>query len=138
MRRRVEEGVCEVDCVDPRGVAGAARAVPPEQALRRAAEAFKALANPSRLRVLRALEGRELCVCDLSRVLRLSMSGTSQHLRDLRRLGAIDFRVSGKLVYYSLADPFWSAIAARVLERPGNGEAALRGPRLPRARRVPA
>ena len=111
------EGLCEVNLVDPSVVLQAQMAQPPDQDLQRVADAFRALANPNRLRVLKALEGRELCVCDLREVLGISMSGTSQVLRELRNLGAVQFRTEGKLAYYRLADPTWSDLAESVLEK---------------------
>jgi ArsR family transcriptional regulator, lead/cadmium/zinc/bismuth-responsive transcriptional repressor len=116
-QRLVAEGVCEVDVVDAARVAEARGELPPEAGLRKARDAFKVLAHVSRLRILSALDGRELCVCDVSRVLGLSMSGTSQHLRELRNLGAVDYRAAGKLVYYTLAERFWLELTETVLER---------------------
>ena len=115
--RNAAEGVCEVDFVDPSNVAEARLALPPDGDLRRVADAFRVLANPNRLRALKALQGRELCVCDLRDVLGISMSGTSQVLRELRRLGAVDFRVDGKLAYYRLADGSWLELVETVHER---------------------
>jgi DNA-binding transcriptional ArsR family regulator len=117
MRRRAQEGVCEVDCVDGRRAAAARSALPPIEVSQEVAAALKVLAHPGRLRVLKALEDRELCVCDLARVLGLSMSGTSQQLRELRRLGAVAFRTQGKLAYYRIADPFWLELAESVAGR---------------------
>lgn len=111
------EGTCEVDQVDSCKVSEAREALPSEAELRRAADAFRVLANPNRLRVLKALQGRELCVCDLREVLGISMSGTSQVLRELRNLGAVEFRTEGKLAYYRLADPSWLQVAEGVLKR---------------------
>lgn len=119
MPRRVEEGVCEVDCVNPQHVVAARAALPPMKVHQRAAEAFKVLAHPNRLRVLVALNGRELCVCDIAQVLGLSMSATSQMLRELRNLGAVEYRAEGKLAYYTLADRFWCELAEAVVERCG-------------------
>ena len=65
--------------------------------------------------MLIALEGRELCVCDLREVLGISMSGTSQVLKELRNLGAVTFRTEGKLAYYSLEDSSWLDITRSVL-----------------------
>ena len=73
--------------------------------------------DPLVLRVLKALEERELCVCDLAHVLGISLSGTSQQLRELRRLGAVDFKAQGKLAYYRIADPFWLELADSVSEK---------------------
>lgn len=119
MKRRAKQGMCEVDRVDGPRVAAASAALPPMEVSREVADALKVLAHPGRLRVLKALEGRELCVCDLAHVLGLSMSGMSQQLRELRRLGAVDFRADGKLAYYRIADPFWLDIAESVTERLG-------------------
>ena len=66
---------------------------------------------------IRDSQGRELCVCDLREVLGISMSGTSQVLRELRNLGAVEFRAEGKLAYYRLADSSWLQVAEGVLER---------------------
>ena len=111
---RAREGVCEVDLVDPTKVQEARASLPSDRELQRAADAFRALANPNRLRVMKALQGRELCVCDLREVLGISMSGTSQVLRELRNLGAVEFRAEGKLAYYQLADPYWLEMAESV------------------------
>jgi len=115
--RKAREGVCEVEIVNPAMVEEARDALPSERDLRRAADAFRVLANPNRLRVLRALQGRELCVCDLREVLGISMSGTSQTLRELRMLGAVEFRTEGKLAYYTLADMYWLEQAEAVFKK---------------------
>lgn len=126
MRRRVEEGVCEVDCVNPTHVKRANTALPPAAFLRKTASALKALTHEGRLRILWALEDRELCVCDLAQVLGLSFSGTSQQLKTLRELGAIDYRTEGKLVYYTLTDPFWLKLARSAAEYLGLEEKRVR------------
>jgi len=109
-----QEGICEVNLVDAKMVAAARKVLPSDADLQRAADAFRVLANPNRLRVLSALEGRELCVCDLREVLGISMSGTSQVLRELRNLGAVEFRVDGKLAFYRLAGTYWLDLASSV------------------------
>lgn len=115
--RQVGKGLCEVDCIDGPRAAAARADLPPQSECRSVAEALKVLAHPGRLRVLRALEGRELCVCDLAHVLDISFSGMSQQLKELRRLGAVEFRTQGKLAYYSIGDPFWSRLADSVREK---------------------
>lgn len=114
---RARDGVCEVDQVDPAAVRQARAELPSNSDLQRAADAFRVLANPNRIRVLRALVGRELCVCDLREVLGISMSGTSQVLRELRNLGAVEYRTEGKLAYYRLADTSWLEVVESVLEK---------------------
>lgn len=114
---RASEGSCEVNQVNRAEVLAARDALPSDGDVQLVAEAFRVLANPNRLRVLVALEGRELCVCDLREVLGISMSGTSQVLRELRRLGAVAFRTEGKLAYYRLNDRSWLDVARGVLLR---------------------
>jgi len=68
------------------------------------AETFKALADPSRAKILHALLHTELCVCDLAALAGLSVSATSQHLRVLRNLRVVKRRRGGKEMLYSLED----------------------------------
>ncbi len=75
-----------------------------------AAELFKVLGSPTRIRILRALSLEELCVCDLSEILGLSTSAVSHQLRDLRRLKLVRYRNAGKLVYYHASDPAFVAL----------------------------
>jgi len=128
MQRNVREGMCEIDKVDPSAVAGALEALPPDKVLQRTAEALKTLAHPNRLRIVKALQGRELCVCDLSQITGLSMSGTSQQLRDLNRLGAVEYRTAGKFAYYSISDPYWLQIAESVIMRFDDADPAAVSP----------
>lgn len=108
---RVAAGTCEIRSFDPQAVAAARRTLPSGQGFEQTAESLGILAHPSRLRLLVALEGRELCVCDCAQVLGAKLPATSQHLRELRRIGAIAYRTEGKMAYYRLADRRWLAIA---------------------------
>lgn len=69
------------------------------------AERFKLLADPTRLRMVYALlEGGELCVSDLARVVEVSESATSHQLRQLRLAGLVKTRKQGREVFYGVAD----------------------------------
>jgi DNA-binding transcriptional ArsR family regulator len=70
----------------------------------RAAELFAALGDPSRLRLVSALLGGELCVCDLAAVLGMTQSAVSHQLRLLRTLHLVTARREGRIVYYTIAD----------------------------------
>lgn len=122
----MEEGVCELDFANADLISQARRALSSPDALTRAGDAFQALSHPNRLRVLEALQGRELCVCDVSEVLGLSMSATSQVLRELRTLGAVRYRAQGRLAYYSLGDQFWSRLVLSVIRKLGGPVIAAR------------
>ena len=56
---------------------------------------FRACADPTRLRILMLLEGRELCVTDVETILRLPQAKTSRHLRYLKAAGLVDCRKRG-------------------------------------------
>jgi ArsR family transcriptional regulator len=68
------------------------------------AETFRALGDPTRVRILDALSHGELCVCDLAAVLALSQSAVSHQLRLLRGLRLVRARRSGRMVFYALDD----------------------------------
>lgn len=73
---------------------------------------FKVLSDPTRLKIVLALEGNELCVGDLAIVTGLSQSSVSHHLKTLRQLNLARFRRQGKMTFYSLADSHVSALVA--------------------------
>ena len=108
---KVIDGNCETRSFDPKAVTAAVATLPEEHDVNVVAEYLGMLAHPSRIRLLIALDGRELCVCDCAQVLGAKMPATSQHLRELRRIGAITFRAEGKMAYYRIADRRWIDIA---------------------------
>jgi len=63
---------------------------------------FKALADTTRLRILKLLEHGELCVCDLTAALEMTQPNISFHLSTLKATGLITDRKSGRWSYYSL------------------------------------
>ncbi|HKJ68494.1 MAG TPA: metalloregulator ArsR/SmtB family transcription factor [bacterium] len=65
---------------------------------------FKALCDPTRLRIVLALQHSELCVHDLANLIRSSESNTSHQLRILRAEKIVKYRKEGKQVFYSIAD----------------------------------
>ena len=66
---------------------------------------FKALADETRLRILRLLEIREMCVCEVMVALGLTQPTASHHLGLLENAGLVKDRKEGKWVFYSIADP---------------------------------
>jgi len=63
---------------------------------------FKALSDPNRIRIIKMLESRELCVCEVREVLDLSTSTVSKHLSILRDAGLIVDSKDGKWVNFRL------------------------------------
>ncbi len=96
---------CDLLCLDLPRAEALRQARPDAQELSAAAEAAKALGDPTRLTVAVALrDGGELCVCDLAWVCERSDKLVSHHARALRLAGLVESRRDGKLVLYSLTD----------------------------------
>jgi ArsR family transcriptional regulator len=68
------------------------------------AATFKALADPTRVRLISALMHTELCVGDLASCLEMSTSAVSHQLRLLREMRLVRSRREGKHVFYTLDD----------------------------------
>ena len=64
---------------------------------------FKALADPTRLRILGLLLTGEVCVCHIHESLRIPQPKASRHLAYLRRAGLVDTRRDGLWIHYRLA-----------------------------------
>jgi ArsR family transcriptional regulator len=82
---------------------------------------FAAVGDPTRLRIVAALAGQELCVCDLAATLGMSQSAVSHQLRVLRNLGLIRPRREGRLVYYALDDDHISTLYTQALAHVRHG-----------------
>jgi ArsR family transcriptional regulator, arsenate/arsenite/antimonite-responsive transcriptional repressor len=67
-------------------------------------EMFAALADPTRLRLLNLIAGREVCVCYFVEILRQSQPKISRHLAYLRRAGLVEARREGKWMHYRMAE----------------------------------
>jgi ArsR family transcriptional regulator len=73
---------------------------------RRLAAYFKALADPTRLRILELLAGQEMCVCELMAALSLSQPLVSHHLRVLRQAGVVRDDRCGRWICYRVTPEF--------------------------------
>ena len=90
--------------IDAASVRAARTAMPGDRMVRALAETFSALSDPTRIRILSALGGQELCVIDLARFLGLTGSAVSHQLRLLRGQRLVKYRKEGRIAYYSLDD----------------------------------
>ena len=104
MAKRQEEHICKIDFFDPKRVAYVRKRMKPEGTMQALAETFKALADPTRVKIIFALSQQELCVCDLAALLNVTKSTVSHQLRILRNMNLVKYRKDGKMVYYSLDD----------------------------------
>jgi DNA-binding transcriptional ArsR family regulator len=86
----------------------------------------KAVADPSRARILKLLENGELCVCQITAVLDLASATVSKHLALLKTAGLLQQRREGKWVYYRRAErelnpyarPFLTLVGAALADDP--------------------
>ncbi len=77
---------------------------------------FRALADPTRLRLLNLIANREICVCYFVEILRTSQPKVSRHLAYLRRAGIVASRREGKWIHYRLVTPKDRAAASILQE----------------------
>ena len=78
-------------------------------------QVFTALADPTRLRLLNLMYGREVCVCYFVEVLNEGQPKISRHLAYLRKAGIVTARREGKWMHYRIMPP-QDASAAAILE----------------------
>jgi len=72
--------------------------------IRRVSRVLRALSHPTRLKILKLLSIRDMCVCEIMAVLNATQPTTSHHLNILENMGLIEERREGKWVFYSIAD----------------------------------
>ena len=83
--------------------------------------ALKAAGDPTRTRILKLLQERDLCVCQVRAVLELAPSTVSKHLAILRSAGLVEDRRDGRWSHYGIAAESRNPYALKVL-------ALLQGP----------
>lgn len=65
---------------------------------------MKALSDPNRVKMLKLLQRRVMCVCEIQEALHLAQSTSSKHLKVLEEAGLITYSKEGLWVNYRLAD----------------------------------
>lgn len=76
-----------------------------DERIHRRAEVIKALAHPSRLAMVDALERGERCVCELRDIVGADMSTVSKHLALMKQAGIVSDRREGQKIFYHLRCP---------------------------------
>lgn len=111
-----DEHVCDCELVHEEAAARAKAGLPPAVLVDGLSAFFKILGDPTRIRIMCALDCAELCVCDLSAVLGMTKSAVSHQLNTLRAAQLVKYRRDGKNVYYSLDDQHVTDILERAME----------------------
>jgi ArsR family transcriptional regulator len=99
-----KQDICEVKSVHKTKVSAVRKAMLSDYEVNSLAETFSVMSDPTRTKIIYALSKEELCVCDIARVLGISISAISHQLRILRNMRLVKFRREAKMVYYSLDD----------------------------------
>ncbi|MGF7117443.1 ArsR/SmtB family transcription factor [Methanobacterium oryzae] len=79
--------------------------IPEDEELQHRSEHFKAISDPTRLKILYLLQDGELCVCEIINVLEKPQSTISHHLNVLKNAGFIEGRKAGVWIHYKLLNP---------------------------------
>ena len=107
---------CDYMHVHPESIDNIVSAMPDEDSLIDLAELFKVFGDSTRIKILTALSSGELCVCDISKIIGMTMSAVSHQLKILKTAKLVGFRKEGKTVFYSLADGHIQTIISQGME----------------------
>ncbi len=118
----LENEQCACRCIHQDRVQEARDHALPTKENERLAALFKAMGDPNRLRILWALNRKEMCVCDLAAYVGVSESAVSHQLRQLRQLQLVSNRREGPILYYRLNDSHVSQLIHLALEHQNEGE----------------
>jgi len=75
----------------------------------------KALSDPNRVKILKMLQKKEMCVCEIQAALKIAQPTVSKHLKALEDAGLVSFTKDGLWVNYRVADGHESPYAATLL-----------------------
>ena len=98
------EFICDCNIIHQEVVDETLKKMPKQDLFNQLAEFFKIIGDPTRTKILFALDQNEMCVCDIANVLGMSKSSISHQLATLRKSGIVKCRREGKEVYYTLDD----------------------------------
>ncbi len=99
-----DEVFCDCDVIHADVVDEVKQRMPNEADLYDLADFFKIFGDSTRVKIIWALDEKELCVCDIAVLLNMTKSAISHQLKTLKQANLVKFRREGKVVYYSLKD----------------------------------
>lgn len=96
--------ICAEKCINETKVLKTMKTLADPEDISRMADIFKALSDPTRLKIVLAVMNQEHCVCDIAVICGQTDSAVSHQLRILRTLQIVKNRREGKIMYYTIAD----------------------------------
>ena len=100
----VNKELCEDEIIHEDTVKKVKSTFPKDEMIFDLADFYKIFGDTTRVKILYALDKSELCVCDISSLLEMTISAVSHQLKILRDSNLVKTRREGKVIYYSLAD----------------------------------
>jgi ArsR family transcriptional regulator len=88
-------------------------------------ELLRALADPTRARIVELLAGEQLCVCHLVEEIGAKQTNLSNHLRVLRDLGVVEAEPAGRFAYYRLRTEVLEKVASHYAQLASRSRLAL-------------
>ena len=110
------EALCDCDVIHEEAVAEVRPRMASAEEYARTAALLKMFGDPTRVKIMHALDLHELCVCDLAALLDLTKSAVSHQLKTLRLANLVKVRKEGQVAFYSLADDHVQAILEKGFE----------------------
>lgn len=110
------EVVCDCDIIHQDVVDSVKKDFLAEETIMDLADFYKIFGDSTRVKILLALDKSELCVCDISALLNMTVSAVSHQLKILREADLVKTKREGKVVYYYLADDHVKSIIECGLE----------------------
>ena len=106
LQRLIESDVCQAENVEDyrEELTQLAQELAAIETVKKQSKFFKALSDENRLRILKLVGVREMCVCELMIALDMTQPNLSHHLRILETEGLVNRAKKGKWVYCSLAN----------------------------------
>ena len=101
---------CECNISEPEKIKAIQDEMLTNEELEGVANLFKILGDPTRARIVTALDNKKVCVCDLAEALGMTKSAVSHQLAILKANNIVKSRRSGKHIYYSFDDGHITAI----------------------------
>jgi len=106
VQRLVDSGLCTAESASKhlKKLRGLVESKMDEQSIKRQSRVFKALSDPTRLKIIKLLSFRDMCVCEIMAALDMTQPTASHHLNILESVGLLNDRREGKWIFYSLAN----------------------------------
>jgi DNA-binding transcriptional ArsR family regulator len=112
----MNKDICEITAIHPQKIEDVQRHLLKDKDLMQLSTLFKVISDPTRIRILYALDRQQLCVCDIAVILNMSQSAISHQLKLLKMSHLVVPKRQGKAVFYQLADEHVKKIFNQALD----------------------